>query len=268
MHLNSKTIAVLISLTLVVLVFNCTKEEEAGNEAEQEQEDDPSGLEFPLPNSIVSTDIDFIRSDDPDSFLSLEYLGQDDKEMPDSQSSELFDTGTYVFSSEFSNGYSVEIWAHSSFGSQSAAQEYVDKLVPRLGKLPDFMLETLHHVVLHNGNAGAFAESEANFFVVYSENMDTRIDNNDLEETVFHESVHATLDAIHLQSDDWMQSQLDDGVFITDYAASFPNKEDLAETALFVYTMQRYPGRLASDIEDWISTNIPNRKEYITAIFE
>ena len=219
-------------------------------------------------NSIVSTEIDFIQEEDSNSFINIQYLGQDDKEMPDSRTNELFDIGTYIFEVNFSNGGSIEIWAHSSFGGESAAQEYADKLTDRLGKLPEFMRDIISHVVLHKGNAGAFAESEANFFVLYSDNMDIRINNNDLEETVFHESVHATLDSDYLQNNNWLQAQIRDNTFITQYAKDNPDKEDMAESALFAYTMIKYPGRLSVDIEQWVHANIPNRYAFFESIFE
>lgn len=219
-------------------------------------------------NSIVSTDIDFIFSNDEDAFLNITYLGQADKEMPDSRNDILFDNGTYVFQLDFSLGNSIDIWVHSTFGSENAAFEYANKLTEPIGKLPEFMRSELSHVVLHKGNAGAFAESEANFFVVYSENIDTRISNNDLEETIFHESVHASLDADFLKSEQWLKSQQNDYAFITEYAKENADKEDMAESALFAFTMIKHPGRLSSDIEMWVKTNIPNRYAFFQAIFE
>lgn len=221
-----------------------------------------------FPNSIVSTEIDFIKSTDPDAFVSLSYIGQQDKEMPDKRNNELFDVDTYVFEASFTGGKVIEIWAHSSFGSEAAAQEYVDKLTPRLGKLPEIMRNPLSHIVLHKGDEGAFAEASGNFFVVYSDNMDERIENDDLEETVFHESVHASLDAIHLENADWLKAQNNDYAFITEYAQNNSDKEDLAESAIFIYTITTYPGRLSSDIVNWVNTNIPNRVSYINSIFE
>lgn len=218
-------------------------------------------------NSIVSTDIDFIETGDPDAFTSLTYTGLEDKEMPDSRTDDLFDTNTFIFDAAFSNGKIVEIWAHSSFGNQAAAQEYADKLTSRLGKLPEFMRDELSHVVVHKGDAGAFSEALGNFMVLYSDNMDTRIANHDLEETVFHETVHASLDAIHASSADWKAAQNADGTFITDYAEEYPGREDLAESALFVYTLLTYPGRMPSEVEAWISEHIPNRLSFLRTIF-
>lgn len=218
-------------------------------------------------NSIVSTDIDFIMDSDPNTFESLSYIGQKDKEMPDSRNDHLFDTNTYIFEATFSNSKKVEIWCHSSFGNQSAAQEYADKLCSPLGKLPEVQRNMLDHVVIHQGDATAFAETEGHFFVLYSDNMDTRIGNHDLEETVFHESVHASIQAIYENNSVWTSAQSADNTFITDYAQSLPNLEDMPETALFAYVMIKHPGRLSSDIEEWINKNIPNRLAFFKTLY-
>ncbi len=212
-----------------------------------------------FPNSVVSNDIDFILSNDPDTFVSLDFIGLDDKEMPDSQSEDLFDQDTFVFEASFSDGVTLEIWCHSSFGSQAAAQEYAEKLGPRLGKLPAIHRDPLDHVVIHNGNATAFAEIEGNFFILYSENMDARISTNDLEETVFHEAVHASIQEIYANDPAWLKAQNADQAFITEYGADLPSLEDFPETALFAYAYIRYPGRLPTYVEEWISNNNSNK---------
>jgi hypothetical protein len=217
-------------------------------------------------NSIASTDIDFIKSTDPDAFLGLTYIGQDIKEMPGAESGELMDENTYIFETNFKDNKKIEIWAHSDFGNKEAAEIYVKNLTNKLGKLPSFMRNFLDHVVIHKGNSTAFAEDAGRFFVLYSDNMDVRIRNKDLEETVFHESIHVALDLTYAKNVSWKKAQDADGTFITEYAKSRPNKEDLAETAIFVYTMIKYPGRLSTDIEDWVKTNIPNRYAFLKEI--
>ncbi len=53
-----------------------------------------------FPNSIVSTDIDFIQETDEDYFLNLEFIGRQDKEMP-GNGNNLFDEDTFVFNATF-----------------------------------------------------------------------------------------------------------------------------------------------------------------------
>lgn len=251
----------MVALVGCVLISSCnTSTDKEGTTESAEQ-----GPLFK--NSITSTDIDFITDEDPNSFVSLEYLGQAEHEMPDRRNDVLMDDSTFVFEAAFSDGNKVEIWAHSLFESVSEAKKYAQMLTDPLGKLPKFMRKTLLHVVVHKGDETAFGESEGHFFVLYSQNMETRISNHDLEETVFHESVHATLDSDYQKDEKWLQAQQDDGIFITEYGASKPNLEDLAESAIFAYTMIKHPNRLSKDIEDWITQNAPNRLAFFRTIF-
>lgn len=187
--------------------------------------------------------------------------------MPDKRSDDLFADRTYIFQASFENGKNIQIWAHPDFRSLQLAEIYANRLTGPLGRLPESMRQGLSHVVMHRGNETAFAESQANFFVVYSDNMDFRISNNDLEETVFHESVHASLDSTYLQNPGWLAAQAADDAFITRYAADNSFQEDFAESALFAYTMMQHPGRLPAFIENWVRDNIPNRFEFFKTVF-
>jgi len=160
------------------------------------------------------------------------------------------------------------VWAHSDFKTQKEAEPYVGLIANSLGKLPRTMRKTLSHVVLHKGNEGAFAEHLGHFFVLYSKNIYERFEQNDLEETVFHESVHATLDNLYASSSDWLQAQKADGRFVTRYAELNPNKEDLAETALFAFSLFNNPTRMPDDVRQWLEDNVPERIEFLFDLFD
>lgn len=218
-------------------------------------------------NSIVSTEFDFITSDDPSAFKALRFLGREARELPARRSDELIDKDPFLFEVTFNDGSKVEIWAHSSFGSVDQAERYAMMLSVPLGKLPSVMRGKLAHVVIHKGNETAFGEAEGNFFVVYSENMETRVRDHDLEETVFHESVHATLEMTYRKHRDWLAAQEEDTGFMTKYAADNPSLEDLPEAALFAYTMLENPGRLPAEVESWVQSHMPNRLAFFRGLF-
>ena len=67
---------------------------------------------------------------------------------------------------------------------------------------------------------------------------------HDLDETVFHESAHIALAPLLSSDPDWYSNQIADSNFITQYAGEKPDKEDIAESALFAWTMLHHPGRL------------------------
>ena len=198
-------------------------------------------------NSVVSNDLEFIQTSDKTVFSYLSYEGAERVEMPDKRCDTLFDKGTFIFAAN--DDKSVGLWAHSDFGSQAMALRFVKPVAPAIGKLPTVMHAKLGHVVIHKGDETAFGEADGHFFMLYSDNIRTRIRNHDLEETVYHESVDARLDTTYRQNRAWRNAQKADGRFITDYAANLPNKEDLAESARFAWAMLVHSGRLPTPIE-------------------
>ncbi len=230
-------------------------------------------LSHPLPaiplfkNSVVSNDLEFIRSDDPSSFKSFKKIGRDRKEMPDRRSDQLIDEQAHIFEILFNDQIKTEIWAHQSFTDQKELEQLITLISQALGKLPKFMRQTLSHVVLHQGDELAFGEEIGRFFVLYSDNIRKRVKTHDLEETVFHEAVHATLEKEHAKNPLWLTAQKKDGEFITEYAARLPLKEDLPESALFAYTILKHPGRLPAETEKAIRQLIPHRLAYFQTLF-
>lgn len=220
-----------------------------------------------FPNSVVSNDLEFIKTEDPSAFACLKFDRRDRAEMPDKRSDELFVRNVNIFSASYTDNTSVELWAHPDLGSQSDAEALATYVAEAIGKLPTVMRSRLDHVVIHEGDETAFGEADGHFFVLYSENIRTRISNHDLEETVFHESVHATLDSTHLRKRAWRRAQDADNAFITDYAADLPDKEDMAESALFAWAMLVHPGRLPANVEAQARAIMPNRLAYFEDLF-
>ena len=218
-------------------------------------------------NSVVSNDLDFIRHEDPGVFACIRYDGEVRAEMPDKRRDELFADGVFVYSAEYTDGTSVGIWVHPDAGSKRDARKLALQVAEPVGKLPTIMRSLLDHAVIHKGNETAFSEHLGRFFVLYSGNMAIRIRNHDLEETIFHESAHATLDHPWAKSTRWINAQRADGAFITRYAKRKPHSEDLAESALFAWTLLIHPGRLPEWVERKVRSTMPNRLDFFKEIF-
>jgi hypothetical protein len=221
-----------------------------------------------FPNSVVSNDIDFIMTSDPAVPGCMRYLGQATHEMPGAlDTNELVADDVHTFEVAFVDGSQVGLWVHPSVGTREEAEAVAALLVGPLGRLPAVMRQRLSHVVIHSGNRTAFAEHLGRFFVVFVDNVRARITTHDLEETVFHESVHATLEADWSQSAEWQQAQVEDGAFITEYAAELPDLEDLPESALFAYAYLRHPERLPPAVARGVETIMPARLAFFATIF-
>ena len=219
------------------------------------------------PNSVVSNDHEFIATSDQSAFACLTFDGRREAEMPDRRTDRLMARNAFIFTAHFTDGTTVGLWAHPKFKSEEKALQSVAPVAEAVGKLPTFMRATLDHVVIHRGDETAFGEGEGHFFVLYSGNIKTRIRNHDLEETIFHESVHATLDSRYARSKQWLEAQKADGDFITKYAKRLPKKEDLAESALFAWTITMHPGRLPASVEARAREIMPNRMAFFEALF-
>jgi len=118
-------------------------------------------------------------------------------------------------------------------------------------------------MVVHGGEEDATAFSDVGLIVIYSDNATRRISTHDLEETLFHESVHAAWDRRHGSSTQWLEAQTSDGAFVTHYARKNPDGEDLAESALFAYTLLHHPERIPAADATEILTAIPARIAYV-----
>jgi len=221
-------------------------------------------------NSVASTEIDFIHTDDPSIAFRMDEMGRERKEMPDKRSGDgdddLFLENVRVFKLTYSDGTIVEVWASPQL--EESATLYARHCADAMGKLPHALRSQLNHVVIHFGNESAFAEENGGFFVVYSENIDIRLANNDFEETIFHETIHVALEAKHARSAAWLQAQKEDRAFITQYAQERPRKEDLPEFALFAYTYFKHPERLSQRVQDELTQKMPNRLKYLRQVID
>ena len=65
-----------------------------------------------------------------------------------------------------------------------------------------------------------------------------------VEEVFLHEGGHLSLDLAHVNSAGWRAAQEADGVFISDYARDFPEREDIAESILPYFAVRYRPERL------------------------
>ena len=64
----------------------------------------------------------------------------------------------------------------------------------------------------------------------------------------------------------WFIAKKRDRQFLTQYGADSPEREDLAETALFAYGVSRFPGRIPPVDTEVIFKTVPNRIKFIETL--
>lgn len=219
------------------------------------------------PSSVVGTDFDFIVDADPDVFDQIVAKGEGRAEMPDKRDSKReLRQPAFLFEILFRDHTKVSVAVDCAFESAEAALEEVRRYAPRLGKLPSTLRQGVRRLVVHRGGEDTTAFSDIGLVVVYSDNATKRIGTHDLEETLFHESVHAAWDHLHRASDAWREAQRKDGRFVTDYARKNPDTEDLAESALFAFTLIHHPERIRKSDAEKIRRAIPARIAFVETL--
>jgi hypothetical protein len=216
------------------------------------------------PNSVASNDLDFIRSDDPGACWSMVENGGGRTEMYDPRRDTLFVEDALHFAVTFPD-HTIRINVHPDVDDP---QQRAMETAASVSRLPNQMRIALRYVNIHDGDGSAWAEDVGQFFTLYDGLMTRRLAEHDLDETVFHETAHVALDPLLSGDPDWQSNQASDNDFITQYAADNPDKEDIAESALFVWTMMYHPDRLPVQVEAAVRDIIPNRLEYMDNVLE
>ena len=219
------------------------------------------------PSSVVGTDFDFITESDPSAFHGIEFKGLKSEEMPDKTTRDAaLMQPAFVFGTYYTDGTQVKIAVDSTFRTAKAAHKEAMRYASRLGKLPTALRKGVKRLVVHQGEKNSTAFSDVGLIVVYSANATKRISTHDLEETIFHESVHAAWDKQHARSAAWLKAQAADGAFITSYARRKRTREDLAESALFAYTLLHHPKRIPAADAKKIGHKIAARIDFVEAL--
>ncbi len=224
-----------------------------------------ASIAYPIyPNSVASNDLDFILTDDPGACWTMSEREGGRTEMYDPRRDTLFVEGALHFNVTFPD-QQIRINLHPDVGDP---QQRAMEAAASLSRLPTKMRNELRYVNILDGDGTALSEDLGRFFTLYGGLMERRLAEHDLDETVFHESAHVALDPLLTRDPDWKSNQIADGEFITQYAADNPDKEDIAESALFAWTMFYHPGRLTDDVEARVRDIMPNRLEYFSNMLE
>lgn len=193
-------------------------------------------------SSTADTVFDIIKTTDDTQFLCLTYEGRTIRQMWDKRIDNESDLNVFLFKAYFTEGPTIDIILNPEFETVENARAEADRYTRGLGQLPLVFRHGIKQFGIHMGNEG-FHGGPGKIFM-YQDKTTLRISQKHLEESIMHESAHASLDALYRDSPEWRAAQQKDGTFVTKYAARHPDGEDLAESALFAYALLEHPGRI------------------------
>lgn len=222
----------------------------------------------PLYDSMADTVFDLVRSDDPTAFVCLDHDGRAMRRIWDKRIDGEPTVEAHTYTARFADGLTTQVNVNPEFGSEEAARAEAETMMEALGRLPTRMREGVGRFGIHDGTptfsagprgGGEGPRGERGRIIAYAGRARERAAKDGLEETLFHEAVHATLDAEWADAPEWRAAQEADGRFLTAYGAENPGSEDLADTAPFAHALMRHPGRVPPVDTADIRAAIPHR---------
>lgn len=175
----------------------------------------------------------------------------------------------FWFDASYRDGSDVLVCVLPDVGDATAAREYAERYAWMVGQLPLAVRTSSREdrdlvLGLWLGYPGARATAWDGGFEISLDSVAGH--GNCLQELLLHEAVHASLDYDHADSPGWRAAQEADGDFISDYARSDPDNEDLAETFPMWLALRYREDRIAEGLARTIRERIPNRLAYLDSL--
>lgn len=206
-----------------------------------------------------------ISAEDPSDFVASEFAGQGLRTMFDRRVNAFVQLDAWLFNAEYREGMTIEFQVNPEFATQQEAAAAVAFYAPVIGRLPRALRAQVQTSWIHRGDE-YFGGGNNNLLIHTGAIAQGYIAAGILEETLAHEAVHTSLDAVHGSAPGWLLAQASDGEFISTYARDNPAREDLAESVVPWLAMRCESARLQSDIAATARATIPARLAYLDSL--
>jgi len=217
--------------------------------------------------SGTATSPDFknvIKNTDPTTFKTLTDAGQEIRFIFDRRINSFINLNVYLFNAEYSDsGLKIEIQVNPEF-SQDEARGHAEKYAIVIGQLPKALRLRVEKVWIHDGKQ-PFGGAN-NSLLIHVQQGDDYINNRILEEIIFHEACHTSLDGLYANNPNWINSQKKDNNYISTYAKDFPEREDMAESFLPYFAVTYRKDRISLNTYNKIISTIPNRIKFFDSL--
>ena len=240
-------------LFLIFIILSCTKDI-------TDESPTCDNIYNPPFGGTIFIDPDIITEEDPTTFVSLSYAGTGSRLMYDRRSGWIT-SEPFLFPAEYDDGLSIEIQVNPEFGSWENAQIYALKYAEVIGRLTTQLRKDVQTSWIHKGDE-PFGGGNNNLLIHTDWSEKNYEDQGILEETLVHEAAHTSLDSYHAESGGWLDAQIADCEFISEYARDNPIREDVAESYLPYLAVKYRPDRISPALKKTIESAIPNRIKY------
>ncbi len=208
-------------------------------------------------SGTVWVDSDIITPSDPSSFITITPISSESRPIFDRRANNgsggWLTLNPTMFSAFYLDGNAIEIQVNPEFDFDEAASkaEFYGRAI---GQLPKLLRTDVKTVWIHKGDE-AFGGGNDNLLI---HTDSTGYHGEALEETLFHEACHTSLDS-RVYGNAWSNAQNLDNEFISIYAKNYPEREDVAESCALYYAVKFRPDRLTQSLVSLVNETIQNR---------
>jgi len=197
----------------------------------------------------IFIDPDIITEEDASAFSGILYEGRFDRYMFDRRIDDDVRLLAYVFHVSFEDGLSCEFRLNPEFGSMGEAMDEAIYYATVIGQMPNCLRQELRTVTIHKGDQ-LFGGGDGDI-LIHTEQAYWYDKEGILEETIFHEACHVSLDPYHYNAE-YREAMCHDRAFISEYAEENPSREDIAESFLTYFAVAYRSDRISWDVSDII----------------
>jgi hypothetical protein len=216
-------------------------------------------------SGTVFLDSGILNADDPSTLVQVTAAGVGSRQMFDRRANNgvgaFIAVDALLFNAFYTDGETIEIQVNPEFEA-SDAELKANFYGQTIGQLPALLRIDVQTVWIHNGDK-AFGGGNNNI-LIHTESPGYH--GEWLEETIYHEACHTSLDSRLANSAQWLNAQSLDGEFISTYARDNPTREDVAESCLVHFALRNYPDRIPAATRSLIESTIPNRLTVLDAM--
>lgn len=220
--------------------------------------------QVPPYSGTIFMDSNLLTTADASTFQAINYVGQGNRTVFDRRTNSWTTIYAFLYDITFSDGLTSQAVVNPEFGTTSLAYTEAYKYANLIGQLPKCLRVDVNEIWIHKGNQ-PFGGGN-NSILIHTDKTPEYESYGNLEETLFHEACHTSLDATHANASGWLAAQTADGNFISTYARDNPLREDIAESFLTWFAVRYRQSIISSSDYNTIVSTIPNRLLYFDGL--
>jgi hypothetical protein len=219
------------------------------------------GAEPPFEGTVYMSR-EVITEKDPSAFVTLIPNGRGWRTLYDRRTEKFAKLNVFLFQAVYADAGAIEVQVNPEFSPAEAAA-WAKRFADKTGQLPAVLRRGVKFLWIHDGDPLFGGGNDG--ILIHVKRAAEYERAGVLEEVLFHEAAHTTLDKPVNADLAWFNAQRQDARVISAYAKENLAREDVAESVLPYYAVRFGADRIGIENAREIAGAIPARLKYFEA---